>query len=222
MHACYHKGYGESIVLHRGCECNLLFVVHRIRTPTQTGTTLSAIQAVTLVSVAACAFFSFLQNYASCVSSCIDADYFCSFSGPSRVQRSEVGAAGLVCMSLQLVLLRCFVCSPTGHASLMKSSSDDMLDVLLAEDTEEGRRARELLLHNTELNSSSPPVSGRSLSSESFETPSLPDDAPKGPFHTGDSHSRAIHTAGERGTETSGAQSRSALSILECHLSPSS
>lgn len=111
---------------------------------------------------------------------------------------------------------------PTGHASLMKSSSDDMLDVLLAEDSEEGRRARELLLHNTELNSSSPPVSGRSLSSESFETPSLPDDAPKGPFHTGDSHSRAIHTAGERGTETSGAQSRSALSILECHLSPSS
>ncbi|KAL8452750.1 hypothetical protein Emed_001314 [Eimeria media] len=48
---------------------------------------------------------------------------------------------------------------PTGHASLMKSSSDDMLDVLLAEDTEEGRRARELLLHNTQLNSSSPPLS---------------------------------------------------------------
>ncbi|KAL8270279.1 hypothetical protein Esti_005795 [Eimeria stiedai] len=53
--------------------------------------------------------------------------------------------------------IRCRI--PTGHASLMKSSSDDMLDVLLAEDTEEGRRARELLLHNTQLNSCSPPLS---------------------------------------------------------------
>ncbi|XP_026189755.1 uncharacterized protein LOC34619086 [Cyclospora cayetanensis] len=58
---------------------------------------------------------------------------------------------------------------PTGHASLMKSSSDDMLDVLLAEDSEEGRRARELLLHNTQLNSASPPLSLGS-SSESISS----------------------------------------------------
>lgn len=52
----------------------------------------------------------------------------------------------------------------------MKSSSDDMLDVLLAEDSEEGRRARELLLHNTELNSCSPPLSPHS---GSFRSPRL-------------------------------------------------
>lgn len=60
---------------------------------------------------------------------------------------------------------------PTGHASLMKSSSDDMLDVLLAEDSEDGNRARELLLHNTQLNSCSPPLSPHS---GSFQSPRLP------------------------------------------------
>lgn len=41
----------------------------------------------------------------------------------------------------------------------MKVQSDDALDALLTEDTEEGRRTRELVLHNTELNSASPPSS---------------------------------------------------------------
>ncbi|CDJ51828.1 hypothetical protein, conserved [Eimeria brunetti] len=113
---------------------------------------------------------------------------------------------------------------PTGHASLMKSSSDDMLDVLLAEDSEEGRRARELLLHNTELNSSSPPFSARSLSCESYEPASASDNAAKG--STGQAHSGADHQGSESGENAADSESASSagnvLSILECHLNPSS
>lgn len=121
-------------------------------------------------------------------------------------------------------MLALFVGRPTGHASLMKSSSDDMLDVLLAEDSEEGRRARELLLHNTELNSSSPPVSVRSWSSESKEFPRVSVGAAKGSF--GEAGADANHMLGGGDKKVSGSQSAScsgnALSIIECHLSPSS
>ncbi|KFG28672.1 hypothetical protein TGMAS_311480 [Toxoplasma gondii MAS] len=41
---------------------------------------------------------------------------------------------------------------PTGHASLMKRSSDDLLELLEQDDTEEGRAAREILIRNTALN----------------------------------------------------------------------
>ncbi|CDI87844.1 hypothetical protein, conserved [Eimeria praecox] len=114
---------------------------------------------------------------------------------------------------------------PTGHASLMKSSSDDMLDVLLAEDSEEGRRARELLLHNTELNSCSPPLSVRSCSSEAFG-PSDASDCSKGSngFSGRDANSDANHRASVRDENDAGSKSASsgnALSIIECHLNPS-
>ncbi|KAL8447011.1 hypothetical protein Emag_004483 [Eimeria magna] len=103
---------------------------------------------------------------------------------------------------------------PTGHASLMKSSSDDMLDVLLAEDTEEGRRARELLLHNTQLNSCSPPLSPPSSDYE------------VGP--SGGASTRAKVMYNETGnctptkresTQRDVNDSNSVLSILECQLS---
>ncbi|CDJ34990.1 uncharacterized protein EMH_0094470 [Eimeria mitis] len=113
---------------------------------------------------------------------------------------------------------------PTGHASLMKSSSDDMLDVLLAEDSEEGRRARELLLHNTELNSSSPPFSVRSWNSESAEPSGACDGAAK--RSSEEAHSDADQTASKTDKKAAGSQSAArsgnALSILECHLNPSS
>ncbi|OEH79916.1 hypothetical protein cyc_02197 [Cyclospora cayetanensis] len=106
---------------------------------------------------------------------------------------------------------------PTGHASLMKSSSDDMLDVLLAEDSEEGRRARELLLHNTQLNSASPPLSLGS-SSESISSrvdmgslDTIPSEALSSP-----------NAANEMSSARSGPEplddSCSVMSILECHV----
>ncbi|KAL8433278.1 hypothetical protein ACSSS7_004063 [Eimeria intestinalis] len=107
---------------------------------------------------------------------------------------------------------------PTGHASLMKSSSDDMLDVLLAEDTEEGRRARELLLHNTQLNSCSPPLSPPSSDYEA---------APSGGAATRalDSSEVEDDEDGDRtftkrdSTERDVTDSSGVLSILECQLS---
>ncbi|CBZ55112.1 conserved hypothetical protein [Neospora caninum Liverpool] len=56
---------------------------------------------------------------------------------------------------------------PTGHASLMKRSSDDLLELLEQDDTEEGKAAREILIRNTALNTFVPP--GFAVSDEEDE-----------------------------------------------------
>lgn len=114
--------------------------------------------------------------------------------------------------------------SPTGHASLMKSSSDDMLDLLLSEDSEEGRRARELLLHNTQLNSSSPPTSVRSWDCDSSSSPRGLNGAATGP--SDDISLTENLTANERQGQSSDSapfsSSGGVLCILECHIASSS
>ncbi|KAL8432975.1 hypothetical protein Efla_001183 [Eimeria flavescens] len=108
---------------------------------------------------------------------------------------------------------------PTGHASLMKSSSDDMLDVLLAEDTEEGRRARELLLHNTQLNSSSPPLFLASSDDELLDSENGFPNSVACEKQTGVNKGRPGSTqATTEGLANGGC---GVLSILECQLSSS-
>ncbi|CDJ66436.1 hypothetical protein, conserved [Eimeria necatrix] len=113
---------------------------------------------------------------------------------------------------------------PTGHASLMKSSSDDMLDLLLSEDSEEGRRARELLLHNTQLNSSSPPISVRSWDCDSSSSPRGLSGAATEP--SDDISLTENLTANERQGQSSDSapfsSSGGVLCILECHIASSS
>lgn len=111
-----------------------------------------------------------------------------------------------------------FTLSPTGHASLMKSNSDDMLDEILAEDSEEGRRAREILLHNTQLNSCSPPLSPTSACQESprlCRAYSGAQEAGTGQANDSKLIKRAVECVeGETPEGPTGV-----LSILECHIS---
>ncbi|PFH34141.1 hypothetical protein BESB_072930 [Besnoitia besnoiti] len=58
---------------------------------------------------------------------------------------------------------------PTGHASLMKRSSDDLLELLEQDDTEEGRAAREILMRNTALNTAECPIFALSDGEEEAE-----------------------------------------------------